>query len=130
MILLLRLASTPGRIAETVSGVGDLAARWGSRPPQRSLVENVAHLRDVELEATTPARIRRILTEENPTLEGFDSASVIAAERYNEDSLIDAPCAFELGRRRNVARLETPSESELSRAATIGRRVVPLHEGS
>ena len=122
--LIARLARTPSTLAEHVNGLDDAFVRR-KRDGQLSILENIAHMRDLELEATT-VRIRRILTEIDPALENFDGAAVVAAERYNEEPLVEALAAFTLGRRRNVARLQTLSNGDLDRRARIGGEPVTL----
>jgi len=51
-------------------------------PDEFSVLENICHLRDLELQGYTP-RIRRILAEADPDLADFDGARVAAESSYN-----------------------------------------------
>lgn len=124
--LLDALAGTPLKITEIFVRCHDEDLR--KKPsPQFSLLENIAHLRDLELEAVT-ARIRRILSEDHPTLENFDGTAVAAASRYNDETSYNVLQAFCLGRRRNVETLSGLEAAAFSRTAAFGDSTVTLAE--
>ena len=123
--LIADLDALPDRIAAMTAGFASDRLRWKPSPDRFSILENVAHVRDLELEATT-ARIRRVLSEDTPTLENFDGAAVAAASRYNDESFEDALAALTLARRRNVNALRAARAADLHRAATFGAQSVTL----
>lgn len=123
--LLNRLANFPDRITATIVGLDDEGVRWRPSPGEFSILENVAHLRDLETEAST-IRVRRLLSEENPSLVDFDGTAVAAASRYNDEAFGEAFTAFSLARRRNMVRLFLATDAEFLRPATFGDAKVTL----
>lgn len=117
--LLHRLAQFPNRIASAIEGLSDEQVRWKPSPAEFSILENIAHMRDLETEATA-IRIRRLLSEEDPLLVDFDGTAVAAASRYNDEIPRDAIAAFSLARRRNIHRLQLASDADFLRSATYG----------
>ena len=67
------LALTPAAIAELVEGLSDIRSRVRDSADQFSIVENVCHLGDIEIEGYS-VRINRILGEANPTLADIDGS--------------------------------------------------------
>jgi len=121
--LLLTLESTPALLARAVA---DLSPSEVNRKPQGggfSFLENVWHLADLEREAYG-ARIRRILTEEEPSLSDFDGDRVARERRYNERDLAEGLIAFTQARALNVEALRRAGRLQWKRRATqegVGR---------
>jgi hypothetical protein len=121
--LLLTLESTPAMLARAVE---DLSPSEVRRKPQAggfSFLENVWHLADLEREGYG-IRIRRILTEEEPSLSDFDGDRVARERRYNERDLAEGLIAFTQARARNVEALRRAARSQWKRHATqegVGR---------
>jgi hypothetical protein len=102
--LLLTLESTPALLARAVR---QCSPREATRRPEGggfSLVENVWHLADLEREAYG-SRIRRLLTEDEPTLSDFDGDRIARERDYQSKSITEGLAAFSLARRRNLERL-------------------------
>ena len=88
-----------------------------------SLVEQACHLRDLEREGYL-ARVRRILAEDVPGLEGFDGAAVARARDYPAQDAHAAARDFAAARREVVALLAPLRADELARAAMFsGKRI-------
>ena len=66
-----------------------------------SVLENICHLRDIEIEGYG-VRIQRILSEENPFLSDIDGSRLAIERDYNKQSLSDALASFSSARRQNL----------------------------
>jgi DinB superfamily len=121
--LLLTLESTPALIEKAAR---TLAPRDETRRPAAggfSFLENVWHLADLEREAYR-VRIRRLLTEEEPSLANFDGDRAARERDYQRRSLAEGLVAFSLARQRNVERLRALSGGAWKRAGyqeSVGR---------
>ncbi len=82
--LLAFLDETPNQLANSTSGLSNQELRFQNSPEEFSVLENICHLRDLELQGYTP-RIRRILAEADPALADFDGARVAAESNYNNE---------------------------------------------
>ncbi|MCX5661255.1 MAG: DinB family protein [Planctomycetota bacterium] len=107
-----RFATGGERLNKAVVGLGaeDVVRRLA--PGTWSILELVVHIADSD--AVVIDRMKRILTEENPTLLSFDEDAYIARLHCNEQSLEDALLLIDLGRRQfgRVLRRLTPAEFE------------------
>src|SRR5258708_11053139 len=85
-----RLAAMPAFVEAAIEAASgeELAFRPGEEG-EFSLVEHACHLRDLEREGYL-VRVRRVLAEDTPALEGFDGAAVAPERRYLPQ---DAPAA-------------------------------------
>jgi len=113
--LLLTLESTPALLAQAARTCP--ANEIARRPTAGgfSLVENVWHLADLEREGYG-VRIRRLLTEDDPTLSNFDGDRVARERGYQSRSLAEGLAAFTQARRRNVERLRVVPPAAWKRA--------------
>jgi hypothetical protein len=112
------LDDAPNQIVDFTAGLTDAELRVQSSPGEFSVVENVCHLRDLELQGYT-TRIRQILSETEPALADFDGARVAAESAYNNEHLDNALRAFQLARRENVATLRSLNEAQLQSAGIL-----------
>ncbi|HQR38012.1 MAG TPA: DinB family protein [Blastocatellia bacterium] len=113
-----RLAEMPvfvGRIAADMAG--DLQ-RWKPADDDWSLVEQVCHLRDLEVEGYG-VRISRLVNEERPELADFDGARVALERNYVADSLDAALGAFSAARAANLDRIAALTSDELGRTGLL-----------
>jgi hypothetical protein len=118
--LLQALDHVPHEIATIVDGLTDAQLRWKPDTEAFSILENVAHMRDLEVMATT-VRVRRTLSEANPSLENFDGTAVAHAANYNAEALSEALGTLSSARRTTIATLhELGSEALLRRATFAG----------
>ena len=114
--LLLTLESTPVLLARAAAELSPDEARCKPERGGFSFLENLWHLADLEREGYG-ARIRRILTEEGPSLSDFDGERVARERRYNDRELAAALAAFFEARSRNVQALRRADRSDWKRRA-------------
>jgi len=112
------LNDTPNKLANLTGGLSDAELRLQDSPDEFSVLENICHLRDLELQGYT-TRIRRILAEADPDLADFDGARVAAESSYNNEGPGVALRAFQTARQENVELLLALSEEQLEREATL-----------
>jgi formate dehydrogenase assembly factor FdhD len=111
------LNETPNKLEDFAAGFSNAELRVSS-PDEFSLLENICHLRDLELQGYTP-RIRRILAETTPALADFDGARVAAESNYNAAQPEIALQAFQTARRKNVEVLQVLTDEQLSREGRL-----------
>ena len=116
--LLAFLNETPNKLANSIAGLSNAEVRFQNSPDEFSVLENICHLRDLELQGYTP-RIRRILAESDPALADFDGARVAAESSYNKEATGLALQAFQTARLENVQVLRASTEGQLKREGTL-----------
>lgn len=117
-VLLDLLDDTPNQLENFTAGLADAELRLQDPPGEFSALENICHLRDLELQGYT-LRIRRMLSETEPVLADFDGARVAAESSYNTEDIDTALSAFQQARRENVAKLRSLTEEQLQRAGIL-----------
>jgi hypothetical protein len=90
-----------------------------------SLVEHACHLRDLEREGYL-VRVRRILGESVPVLEGFDGKAVAAARDYPSQDAHAAAQDFAAARRELLALMAPLAADDFRREATFGGNRITL----
>jgi uncharacterized damage-inducible protein DinB len=75
------VAETPARLKAALKGVPRKLLLWSPGPGKWSILEIVAHMRDMERGAYL-TRYRRILAEENPTLPDLDGDALAILDDY------------------------------------------------
>ena len=116
--LLDQLHSTPAQVAETVDGLSLNAITIRPDSGDFSLLENVCHLRDIEVEGYS-VRIRRILSEDNPKLADINGGKLAAERDYNNQNLSAALSAFTEARRQNLSVLKELSDEQFERTGEL-----------
>ncbi len=116
--LLQALDDVPGEIATIVDALTDAQLRWKPDTEAFSILENVAHMRDLDVMATT-VRVPRTLSEGNPSLENFDGTAVARAANYNAEALTEALGTLTSARRTTIATLRELGSEVLLRRATF-----------
>jgi len=116
--LLTFLNETPNQLTNSTAGFSQEEVRFQNSPDEFSVLENICHLRDLELQGYTP-RIRRILAESNPALADFDGARVAAEGNYQNEQPQVALRTFQVARKANVDRLRSLSKEQLKREGTL-----------
>ena len=121
--LLVTLESTPALLARAIREFSPVEATRRPEAGGFSLVENVWHLADLEREAYA-VRIRRLLTEVEPTLANFDGDRIAREREYQKKVIAEGLADFALSRRRNLERLRAVSAAAWNRAGvqeSVGR---------
>jgi len=116
--ILKHLSRSPERLRELLSDVPSAAFNYKPAEEQFSILENVCHLRDIEVEGYSK-RIRRIIDEDNPELPDIDGARLAIERDYNHQDLSNAVTAFVEARNHNLALLEQIDSQTLSRSGNL-----------
>lgn len=112
------LANTHGEVRRLVEGLSEADTRWKPATDEFSAVENVCHLRDIELDGYT-VRIKRILLEDQPFLSDINGARLAEERDYNSQELKAALDAFAKAREDNVRTIRGLSSEQLTRTGTF-----------
>lgn len=117
------LAAMPTFVEAAVESVTPDLLRHKPSPGDFSLLEQACHLRDLEREGYL-VRVRRMLTEHVPALDGFDGTAVAAARNYPAQDGRAAAHDFAAARRELVTMLSALTPADLAREAQFaGRRI-------
>ncbi|HEX7965291.1 MAG TPA: DinB family protein [Gammaproteobacteria bacterium] len=108
------LGGFPAELRRRLAGLSEAQFRFKPAAESFSLLENVCHLRDIEVEGYM-RRLELLLTEADPLLPDLDGARLARERRYQEQALAPALEAFLAARRRNLTRLEQVNEADLTR---------------
>ena len=112
--LLLTLESTPALLARAAEGLEPSRVRTSPAPGNFSLVEHVWHLADIEREGYG-IRIRRILTEDEPSLSDFPGDRFAREREYARRNLAEGLASFAEARNHNVELLRAIHNSTWTR---------------
>ncbi len=112
--LLLTLESTPALIARGAEELGEELVRRQHSGGGFSLAEHVWHLDALEREGSG-VRIRRILSEQEPTLADFEGDRLARERVYRDRDLEDGLATFAIARNRNVRKLRAIHNSDWKR---------------
>jgi len=116
--LIKSLSQTPDEIATLLREFPGQSLTLKPSADEFSFLENVCHLRDLEVEGYVP-RINSILKEAHPRLPDFAGARVALERDYNRQDVVAALNAFTNARRQNVALLRTVDEDALKRTGEL-----------
>ena len=122
-----RLGAMPAFVEAALHEAGEENHGVRSTPDTFALVEQACHLRDLEREGYL-LRVRRILGENRPALDGFDGQAVAAARDYAQQDAHAAAQDFSAARRELVAVVGALSPDDLRREATFEGRAITLAE--
>ena len=86
-----------------------LSGKWSAR-------EVVQHLADSEMNSAI--RLRKLLTEENPQIQGYDQEEYASRLRYNERDIAPALDALRGARATSAQLLDSMTDADWSRAGT------------
>ena len=121
--LLDRIAAMPRFLEEAIESAGPDELSVPGAQEGFSLREQACHLRDLEREGYH-VRVKRILAEDVPTLEGFDGAAVAQARDYKSQDARVAAREFAVARAQLVAILRGATPAQLARQANLfGKRI-------
>jgi len=103
-------------VRASIEGMTDEEMRSRPLPGKWSACEVVQHLGDSEM--TSAIRLRKLLTEDDPVIQGYDQDLYAARLRYNERPLCPALEAFRAARETTAQLLDSMTEEDWSRAGT------------
>lgn len=112
------LTQTPETVAGLVKDLSGSDLRVKNSPVEFSVVENVCHLRDIEIEGYK-ARIGRILRENNPHLPDIDGSRLAVEREYHSQNLSEALQAFADARKQNTQTLRGLVTEQFDREGTL-----------
>ncbi|MGH8280004.1 MAG: DinB family protein [Gammaproteobacteria bacterium] len=108
----------PESLRRQVAGLTDAQLHFQPEGGYFSVLENVCHLRDIEIEGYS-VRLQRMLAENHPTLPDINGDQLARERRYNEQPLQPALEAFIQTRHANLKILEKVTEPQLGRTAYL-----------
>ncbi len=113
-----QLAKTPIELRALLQSIPPERAQLKPSLKEFSILENVCHLRDLELEGYI-IRVERILEQDNPVLADFNGAKLAAERDYNNQELQSALSAFTNARAKTVALLRAASPEVMTRTGML-----------
>ena len=115
--LIKSLAETPSKLAQLLRPLSLQQLRV-KESDQFSALENICHLRDIEVEGYAE-RIKRILEEKDPSLPDIDGARLAVEREYNHEDLDSAFTAFSNARRNNMELVRRLDDDQLARKGNL-----------
>ena len=112
------LAAMPAFLSALLGRCAEVELRRKPSVESFSVLEQICHLRDIEIEGYAE-RLHRTLTEERPFLPGIDGSRLSVDRAYNKQEVVPAFMAFREAREKNLARLRQLAETELQRTAVM-----------
>ena len=112
------LQETPAVFRKLAQGLADEVLRWKPSGDRFSFVENACHLRDIEVEGYG-ARIRKLLTEDNPQLPDVDGSRLARERDYNRQDFAAALDEFSRARAENLRAVKNLSAEQLNRRGVL-----------
>lgn len=103
-------------VSRSIEGLSEEDLRARPLPGKWTACEIVHHLADSEM--TSAVRLRKLLTEEKPQIQGYDQEAFAKRLRYNERDLAPALEAFRAARSTTAQLLETMTEEDWAREGT------------
>lgn len=103
-------------VVRALAGIAADERDWRPAPGEWSAREVVHHLADSE--TISGVRLRRLLIEDNPVIQGYDEADYARRFRYQERSWEPALRAFEAARATTAQLLESMTDADWRRAGT------------
>lgn len=108
------LGRMPQALQQRLVGLTDAQLRFKPAADTFSVLENVCHLRDIEVEGYT-RRLELILLEWDPVLPDLDGSALARQRRYNSQPLQPALDEFLAARRACLKTLEGVTPEQLVR---------------
>ena len=103
-------------VSRSLEGISDAELRARPIPGKWTACEIVQHLADSEMNGAI--RLRKLLTEDDPQIQGYDQEVFAERLRYNERDIAPALEAFRAARATTAQILEAVTEDDWSRAGT------------
>ena len=108
----------PETLQQKIEGLTDAQIHFRPQGGYFSVLENICHLRDIEIEGYG-VRLKRILADNHPTLPDLDGGQLARERRYSEQALQPALDAFIQARHANLEILEKVTEPQVARTAHL-----------
>ena len=122
-----RLSEMP-RLLEAALATATLDdLRLREAPDGFCLIEHACHLRDLEREGYG-VRLKRMLSEREPVLEGFQGDVVARERNYMAQNPREAAAEFALARSDFIARAGALSVEQMHRTANFGGRTITVSD--
>jgi hypothetical protein len=120
------LNNTPDVISQLTRDLSEEQLKRKPSENEFSVLEQVWHLRDIEVEGYS-VRIKKLLTEDRPTLHDINGAKLANERGYNNLNLKPGLEQFIQARKENVGILQGLTLEDLSRSGTFENAAeVPL----
>jgi DinB superfamily len=103
-------------VVQSLAGIAPDERDWRPAPGEWSAREVVHHLADSE--TISGVRLRRLLIEDAPVIQGYDQADYARRFRYQERPWEPALRAFEAARSTTAPLLEAMTDADWARAGT------------
>jgi hypothetical protein len=114
--LIARYKAGYAEVVAALRGIGPDELDWRPAPGEWSAREVVHHLADSETVAGI--RLRRLLTEDKPLIQGYDQDEYARRLRYQERPMEPALQAFEAARATTAQIFDAMTEADWQRAGT------------
>lgn len=115
---IIELERLPATLQKQLASISEAQLHFQPEGEYFSVLENVCHLRDIEIEGYC-VRLKRILAEDHPRLPDINGGRLASERHYNEQPLQPALNAFIQARQANLRILEQVTESQLTRTAYL-----------
>jgi len=109
-----QLESTPEILRLLMEGLSEEDTNWKAGPDRFSIAETLEHLSHVEGHCFR-TRVERMVNEDNPTIESYDTDAYVAAGQYSGRSAEDSFDHFEEQRELNLEYLRELPATAVSR---------------
>jgi len=114
--LIARYKDGYAEVVRNLEGMSDEEMTRHPLPGKWSAREIVHHLADSEMNSAI--RLRKLLTEDTPLIQGYDQDSWAAHLRYNERPIAPSLEAFRAARSTSAQLLDSMTEEDWARAGT------------
>lgn len=114
--MIARYAAGPAALRTALALVPEAARQWRPAPDEFSVHEVICHCADSELNAA--ARLRYLLTSENPTIVGYDPGEWARVLRYHDHPLTIALATVEAVRKNTLPIISRLPEEAWARVGT------------
>lgn len=112
------LKQMPENLRQQVASLTDAQLHFQPEGGYFSVLENICHLRDIEIEGYG-VRLQRMLAENHPTLPDINGGQLARERHYSEQPLQPALDAFTRARHANLNILEGVTKTQLTWAAHL-----------
>lgn len=112
------LTRMPETLRRQVAGLTDAQLHYQPKGGYFSVLENICHLRDIEIEGYG-VRLHRMLAENHPTLPDINGGQLARERHYSEQPMQPALDAFTEARHTNLKILGDVTDTQLARAAYL-----------